>query len=193
MPRHPRLANRRRDAQRRGDGPASRVRYILFTDALLESLDRARSRRSPHEIAHIRRRHLPWLIASILATLWLGTSLVVWPALEWTRCSASRCSRGPDGRVTIGAAAIALAGRRGVRLRQSRVRATGRRVRAQSLSGYDTPGAESGVITEEAAHAMAGTPGGRAVQRHPDAAVLLAPRQHPRATGPRARSWELPS
>lgn len=140
-------------------GLLPRVRYILFTDALLESLDQRQVEAvAAHEIAHIRRRHLPWLIASILATLWLGTSLVVWPALGVDALLGVSLFTGPlMGAVTIGAAAIALS--LVVVVFGFVSRAFERQAdafAAQSLSGYDTPGSESGVITEEAAHAMAG-------------------------------------
>lgn len=140
-------------------GLLPRVRYILFTDALLESLtERQIEAVAAHEIAHIRRRHLPWLIAAILATLWLGTSLVVWPAMGVDALLGVSLFTGPlMGVVTVGAGAFSLA--MVVVVFGFVSRAFERQAdafAAQSLSGLDDPGAKPGVITEEAAHAMAG-------------------------------------
>ncbi len=45
-------------------------RYLLFTDALLDSLTtRQLEGVVAHEVAHVRRRHLLWLAASVLAVL----------------------------------------------------------------------------------------------------------------------------
>ncbi|MBX3404446.1 MAG: M48 family metalloprotease [Phycisphaeraceae bacterium] len=51
-----------------------RLRYILLTDALLDSLPREQVEAvMAHELGHVRHRHVPWLIAVMLATLlWLS-------------------------------------------------------------------------------------------------------------------------
>ncbi len=52
------------------------LRYVLLTDALLESLARRQVRAvMAHEIGHIRRHHMPWLIATLFATI-SATSLI---------------------------------------------------------------------------------------------------------------------
>ncbi len=49
-------------------GLFGRLRYVLFTDALLESMSRRQLEAvMAHEIAHIRRHHLPWLLLALLA------------------------------------------------------------------------------------------------------------------------------
>jgi STE24 endopeptidase len=51
-------------------GLAPWLRYILITDALLERLPREQvDAVMAHEVAHIRRRHLPWLLVSLIASL----------------------------------------------------------------------------------------------------------------------------
>ena len=52
------------------------LRYVLLTDALLETLARRQVRAvMAHEIGHIRRHHMPWLLATLFATI-LATSLI---------------------------------------------------------------------------------------------------------------------
>jgi len=67
-------------------GLIARFRYILLTDALLSSLPRREVEAvMAHEIAHVRRRHLIWLAAALLATLvfalMIGETIaaIVWP------------------------------------------------------------------------------------------------------------------
>ncbi len=51
-------------------GLAPPLRYILITDGLLERMERQQVEAvMAHELAHIRRRHLPWLIVSVVASL----------------------------------------------------------------------------------------------------------------------------
>ncbi|MHC4128757.1 MAG: M48 family metallopeptidase [Planctomycetota bacterium] len=46
------------------------LRYVLLTDALLESMNRRQVEAvMAHEIGHIRRHHMPWLLASLLAAI----------------------------------------------------------------------------------------------------------------------------
>lgn len=53
-----------------------RLRYILLTDALLDSLMRHQVEAvMAHELGHVRHRHMPWLAGVMLASL-LGLSLV---------------------------------------------------------------------------------------------------------------------
>ena len=52
------------------------LRYVLLTDALLETLARRQVRAvMAHEIGHIRRHHMPWLLPTLFATI-LATSLI---------------------------------------------------------------------------------------------------------------------
>jgi STE24 endopeptidase len=54
-------------------------RYILLTDALLQRLPGAQVEAvMAHEIAHARRRHLPWMLAVMVVTLGLSWALATW-------------------------------------------------------------------------------------------------------------------
>lgn len=53
-------------------GAVAPLRYILLTDALLDALDRRQVEAvMAHELAHVRNRHVPWMIVSAVATLGL--------------------------------------------------------------------------------------------------------------------------
>ncbi len=55
----------------------ARARFILFTDALLDLLHQDHLEAvTAHEVAHIRLRHLAWLVVSVMASA-LATALVV--------------------------------------------------------------------------------------------------------------------
>jgi STE24 endopeptidase len=55
-------------------GIAWPFRYILLTDALIEHLHpRQVEAVTAHEVGHVRRRHMPWLMAAVLASIVLGT------------------------------------------------------------------------------------------------------------------------
>lgn len=56
-------------------GLIPRFRYILLTDALLEKLPRRELHAvMAHEIGHVRHRHIPWLIAGVIASSGLITT-----------------------------------------------------------------------------------------------------------------------
>lgn len=63
------------------------ARYILLTDALLERLPMDQIEAvMAHEAGHARRRHLPWLIAAIGATVmvsWSAAAFVAAAAIAW--------------------------------------------------------------------------------------------------------------
>lgn len=67
------------------------LRYVLITDALLETLRQEQVRAvMAHEIGHVRRHHMPWLVACLMASFILATPLVELPmrgieALGWIR------------------------------------------------------------------------------------------------------------
>ncbi len=51
-------------------GVIGRLRYVLMTDALLEAMTREQIEAvMAHEIGHIRRHHMPWLLVSMLAAI----------------------------------------------------------------------------------------------------------------------------
>lgn len=55
-------------------GVLPRFRYVLLTDALIENLTEAQlDAVMAHEIGHVRRRHLPWLLATLATSLGLAT------------------------------------------------------------------------------------------------------------------------
>lgn len=65
-------------------GLIPRFRYILLTDALLEKLPRRELHAvMAHEIGHVKHRHIPWLIAGVIASSGLITTaamLGLWAA-----------------------------------------------------------------------------------------------------------------
>ncbi|MHC4991233.1 MAG: M48 family metallopeptidase [Planctomycetota bacterium] len=51
-------------------GLIGRLRFVLLTDALLESMTAPQLEAvMAHEVAHVRRSHIPWLIVTLLAAL----------------------------------------------------------------------------------------------------------------------------
>ncbi|MHC4414758.1 MAG: M48 family metallopeptidase [Planctomycetota bacterium] len=59
-------------------GLTGHLRYVLLTDALLESMSRPQLQAvMAHEIGHIRRHHMPWLVASLFATVLAVTVLLI--------------------------------------------------------------------------------------------------------------------
>ncbi len=138
------------------------VRYILLTDALLESLPESEVQAvAAHEIAHIKRRHLFWLLAALLAAIWLGGVIVMAPfdainhaldlnlldtPIDWAAQSAAAI-------LSIVAALLVF----GVVSRTFERQADA--FAAQSLSGFESPGDRSTTITPEATRAMAGALG----------------------------------
>lgn len=62
-------------------GLIGRLRYILLTDALLDTMTTTQVEAvMAHEVGHARRHHLPWLAISLVATLsavGLGASLIM--------------------------------------------------------------------------------------------------------------------
>ncbi len=51
-------------------GVIGRLRYVLMTDALLDAMTREQIEAvMAHEIGHVRRHHLPWLLVSMLAAI----------------------------------------------------------------------------------------------------------------------------
>lgn len=52
-------------------------RYMLFTDVLLEVMERGQLRAvAAHEIAHVRKRHMWWLAAAVVATVLVAGSVL---------------------------------------------------------------------------------------------------------------------
>jgi STE24 endopeptidase len=67
-------------------GMISPLRYVMLTDVLMESLDRrALQAVMAHEIGHVRRHHMPWLLAALLACVAVSQLVVLGPVtlLRW--------------------------------------------------------------------------------------------------------------
>ncbi|MDY7109298.1 MAG: M48 family metallopeptidase [Planctomycetota bacterium] len=58
------------------------LRYVLLTDALIETMTRRQVQAvMAHEVGHVRRHHMPWMVLSLLAVLMLSGILVSLPFL----------------------------------------------------------------------------------------------------------------
>lgn len=135
------------------------VRYILLTDALLESLPADQVEAvAAHEIAHIRRKHLPWLLGAMLVAIWFGGAAVLVPfdlltaalGLNLIGSPADYAAQALGAALSIVCAVLAF----GVVSRAFERQADA--FAAQSMSGLDTPHAAGARITPEAAASMAG-------------------------------------
>jgi STE24 endopeptidase len=135
------------------------VRYILLTDALLESLPSDQVEAvAAHEIAHIRRRHLPWLLGARLVAIWIGGAVVLIPfdlivaalGMNLLGTPADYAAQTAGAVLSIACAVLAF----GIVSRAFERQADA--FAAQSLSGLDTPDEPHARITPEAASSMAG-------------------------------------
>lgn len=60
-------------------GIVGRLRYVMLTDALLESMRRDQVHAvMAHEIGHVRRRHIPWMIGGLLSAILLPSFAADW-------------------------------------------------------------------------------------------------------------------
>lgn len=61
-------------------GLVAPLRYVLITDALLETLHDSEVRAvMAHEVGHVRRRHMVWMVLCVIACVLLAAHLVYWP------------------------------------------------------------------------------------------------------------------
>ncbi len=76
------------------------VRYILLTDALLEGLPRDRVEAvMAHELAHVKRRHMFWLVVAAVATL--GTTVILVSIVVRLVAESSQVSGWPNAIAVI--------------------------------------------------------------------------------------------
>lgn len=141
------------------------IRYILLTDALLDRLpEREVHAVMAHEVAHVKHRHIPWLIASMLAAAGIAGT-----ALSAGLAGADRAmgiGHGPvdGGEIGWGMAAWVLGSEAGATVLSLVVMFAAfgwisRRFEWQAdafAARHLSAEAGSGVVTEEAARAMAG-------------------------------------
>ncbi|MCP3905910.1 MAG: M48 family metalloprotease [Planctomycetes bacterium] len=137
------------------------LRYVLLTDSLVEALPREQVRAvMAHEVGHVRRHHLPWLVLTLFALLMAAGFIVTVPLLAIDaiggRSDASTVAW-VDGAATAVAAVAALLAFGWVSRRYERQADT---FAVQHLSGLGETDATDARITEEAVGAMHGALGG---------------------------------
>jgi len=89
-------------------GMMGRLRYVLLTDALMESMTPLQVEVvMAHEIGHVRRHHMPWLLVSLLAAITLGMLPLL--ATRVVLAALGLVEPGPAS-VTVGAAVGVTAG-----------------------------------------------------------------------------------
>lgn len=135
-------------------GMLPKLRYVVITDALLESLEPEQVEAvAAHEVGHVRRRHMVWLAISVLGSVMvLGTGLG-WIARQIPPEAIESLPLGEEGAVgaLLGATLLGVLLTLGFVSRRFEWQADA--FAAQHLSGMrpDTPSAP---ITEDAARAM---------------------------------------
>jgi Zn-dependent protease with chaperone function len=75
-------------------GLVAPLRYVLMTDALLETMRRDEVRAvMAHEIGHVRRHHMPWMVLCLVALLaaadWALITPLLWIDARWFEVEAS--------------------------------------------------------------------------------------------------------
>jgi Zn-dependent protease with chaperone function len=142
-------------------GIFGRLRYVLLTDSLVETLPRDQVRAvMAHEIGHVRRHHLPWLVLTLFALLLVAGFLVSLPLLLLDVLGGpldERTVAWVDGLGTAAAAAAALLAFGWISRRYERQADT---FAVQHLSGLAADSGADGAVTDEAVHAMHDALGG---------------------------------
>ncbi len=129
-------------------GLVAPVRYVLLTDALLDSLpERQVEAVMAHELAHVRRRHIPWLAGVMFAGFSAVALLADWAARIVPWPTAGAAASAADVALGVGSLAVVLVGF-GYASRRFEWQADA--FAAQHLTG-DSP-----TVTTEAVEAMAG-------------------------------------
>ena len=93
-------------------GLIPRLRFVLLTDALLETLPRLQLRAvMAHEVGHLRFRHLPWTAVSLISMVWLFGQLMDWlvqPVFTMLLQSGMAPDRAADLVQTVGTAVVMI-------------------------------------------------------------------------------------
>jgi Zn-dependent protease with chaperone function len=140
-------------------GVIAPLRYVLLTDALVETMSREEVRAvMGHEIGHVKRRHMPWLLAAVLASLALAGMMVEWPLRTWLHWQGQESWPG-DARlhmvVLVAEAVIAIAAFGWVSRRFER-QADAFAVQHLSDDGCDGSGYSARAISPAAVNALCG-------------------------------------
>jgi Zn-dependent protease with chaperone function len=139
-------------------GIAAPLRYVLLTDALVEMVSRDEVRAvMAHEIGHVRRHHMPWLILALMAALLTAGFVVGAPTLvlEDRLEPRQETLAWIDGGRTVAVAALALLAFGWLSRRFERQADT---FAVQHLSGLGTtdPDGDAPAVTGEAVATMQG-------------------------------------
>lgn len=137
-------------------GVAGPVRYILLTDALLDALPEDQVRAvMAHEIGHVRRRHMLWLLIAAAAS-WVGVTVTAGWIAE-AALGGVAVSERVEGLVTAGTLLAALTvGLIVFGFASRRFEWQADAFAVQHLSGAGRSGREPVLITEEAVATMSG-------------------------------------
>lgn len=131
-------------------GLVGRLRYVLLTDALLESMTREQVQAvMAHELGHVKRHHMSWLILSLIAALLAASVLVSVPFIA-VEPPLGETAVWFDGAASAAAGVVALLAFGWVSRRYERQADT---FAVQHLSGLGGEGG-AGVVTAEAVAAM---------------------------------------
>jgi hypothetical protein len=130
------------------------LRYVLITDALLETLHANEVQAvMAHEVGHVRRRHMVWMVVCLLACFFLAAHVVAWPVRmagylahwpeQWEHPLDIACSL---LQLTLGLLIFGWVCRRFERQADT--------FAAQHLSGLGTPAEKQANITPDSVSAM---------------------------------------
>ncbi len=136
------------------------IRYVLLTDALLENLPQDQVEAvMAHEVGHVRRRHIPWLMAGLMGALAFTAGALTVPLGLALRLAGARAGGVMASAVEAGiVAASVIAGLGFFGWVSRRFERQADAFAVQHLSGLTRakPAPEGLLVTQEAAGAMEG-------------------------------------